>query len=68
MKLAGRCNRALRELVVSNGVCNLSTDKDRAFAEVFRVLRPGGRMVFADMLLVADLPPALLRDPRLWSG
>jgi arsenite methyltransferase len=56
------------DVVVSNRVVNLSADKDRAFAEAYRVLKPGGRMVAADMLLVADLPPALLEDPKLWSG
>lgn len=56
------------DVVVSNGVFNLSSDKDRAFAEVYRVLRPGGRMVVADMLLVADLPAGVLDNPKLWSG
>lgn len=56
------------DVVISNGVFNLSTKKDQAFAEAYRVLRPGGRMVAADMLLVADLPPTLLENPKLWSG
>jgi SAM-dependent methyltransferase len=56
------------DVVISNGVINLSTDKDRAFSEAYRVLRPGGRMVAADMLLVADLPPTVLDNPKLWSG
>jgi ubiquinone/menaquinone biosynthesis C-methylase UbiE len=55
-------------VVISNGVFNLSAKKDQAFAEAFRVLRPGGRMIAADMLLVADLPPSLLENPKLWSG
>jgi arsenite methyltransferase len=56
------------DVVVSNGVFNLSTDKAAAFAEAYRVLRPGGRMVVADMLLLADLPQGVLDNPRLWSG
>lgn len=56
------------DVVISNGVINLSTDKDTAFAEAWRVLRPGGRMVAADMLLVGDLPPAVMANPQLWSG
>ena len=56
------------DVVISNGVFNLSADKDTAFAEAWRVLRPGGRMVAADMLLVGDLPPAVMANPQLWSG
>ncbi len=56
------------DVIISNGVFNLSSDKDRTFEEAHRVLRPGGRMVVADMLLVTDLPPAVLEDPKLWSG
>ncbi len=47
------------DVVISNCVLNLSTDKERVLAEVHRVLRPGGRVVISDM--VSDLPvPALL--------
>ena len=56
------------DVIVSNGVFNLSGDKAAAFAEAYRVLRPGGRMVVADMLLMADLPQGVLDNPRLWSG
>jgi ubiquinone/menaquinone biosynthesis C-methylase UbiE len=56
------------DVVISNGVFNLSAKKDQAFAEAFRVLQPGGRMLAADMLLVADLPPSLRENPKLWSG
>jgi ubiquinone/menaquinone biosynthesis C-methylase UbiE len=56
------------DVIISNGVFNLSHDKDRAFAEAQRVLQPGGRMVVSDMLLVADLPHAVLESPKLWSG
>jgi ubiquinone/menaquinone biosynthesis C-methylase UbiE len=56
------------DVVVSNGVFNLSTDKSATFAEAYRVLRPGGRMVVADMLLVTDLPQGVRDNPKLWSG
>ena len=56
------------DVVISNGVFNLAADKDRVFAEVWRVLRPSGRLVVADMLLGGDLPEAVRDDPQLWSG
>lgn len=56
------------DVVISNGVFNLAPDKDRVFAEVWRVLKPGGRMVVADMLLRGDLPEEIRSNPQLWSG
>lgn len=56
------------DVVISNGVFNLAPDKDRVFAEAWRVLRPGGRLVVADMLLRGDLPAGVRDNPRLWSG
>jgi arsenite methyltransferase len=56
------------DVVISNGVFNLAADKDRVFAEVWRVLRPSGRLVVADMVLGGDLPAAVRDDPQLWSG
>ncbi len=55
-------------VVISNGVFNLAADKDHVFAEAWRVLRPTGRMVVADMLLRGDLPAGIRDNPRLWSG
>jgi arsenite methyltransferase len=45
------------DVVTSNGAFNLVIDKDKAAQEVLRVLKPGGRLHLADMLLVAPLPP-----------
>ena len=45
------------EVVTSNGAFNLVTDKEQAAKEIFRVLKPGGRLHLADMALVAPLPP-----------
>lgn len=56
------------ELVISNGVLNLVPDKLAAYREIFRVLRPGGRMAIADICLEKPLPPSALRDIDLWTG
>jgi SAM-dependent methyltransferase len=47
------------DLILSNCVINLSPEKDKVFAEAYRVLRPGGRMVVSDLVLEAALPPEL---------
>lgn len=56
------------DVVQSNGVLNLTTDKTRALAEIRRVLRPGGRLHLADVVLAADLHEHERRDPALWAG
>ena len=56
------------DLVVSNGVPNLSPRKVRVFAEAFRVLRPGGRLVIVDLVLEHDLPPEIVTHPAAWAG
>jgi SAM-dependent methyltransferase len=50
------------DVVVSNGVLNLSTRKSRALAEMLRVLRPDGRLALADLVLTEPLPEATLRS------
>ena len=56
------------DLVISNGVLNLATCKASAFAEAFRVLKPGGRFQAADLMLVKDLPQDLRDDQFAWSN
>lgn len=59
---------ASADLVLSNGVLNLAPDKRRAFSEVLRVLRPGGRFLYADIAVASELPETIRRDIDLWSG
>jgi SAM-dependent methyltransferase len=56
------------DVVISNGVLNLVPDKDRALAEMWRVLVPGGRMQFADILLREGLSEDERSDIDLWTG
>jgi arsenite methyltransferase len=58
------------DVVVSNCVLNLVRPQDRVdlFAELFRVLRRGGRAVISDIVSDEDVPAHLQRDPDLWSG
>ncbi len=55
------------DTVISNGVINLSPDKPRLFAEIYRVLKPGGRLQFADIVLEKELPPHLAANVESWS-
>jgi arsenite methyltransferase len=59
---------AWADVVISNGVINLCADKQAVFAEIFRVLRPGGRLQFADIANGRPVPPGALRDIDLWTG
>lgn len=56
------------DVVISNGVVNLSPRKSRVFAEIHRILRPGGRFALADIVVDEDLPPEILTNPAAWAG
>jgi arsenite methyltransferase len=56
------------DVVISNGVINLCADKQAVFAEIFRVLRPGGRLQFADIANGRPVPAEAVRDIDLWTG
>ena len=55
------------DLVISNGVFNLCPDKPRVLSEVFRVLKPGGRLQMADILLELHVTPEEVASKGSWS-
>ena len=56
------------DVVISNGVINLCVDKRQVFSELWRVLRPGGRLQFGDIANGKPVPASALRDIDLWTG
>lgn len=56
------------DLVLSNGVLNLATDKRRVLAEAWRVLRPGGRLRLADVVVARPLHESVRTNPALWAA
>ena len=61
-------DNAWADVVISNGVINLCADKAAVFAEIRRVLRPGGVLQFADIANGNPVPVAAMRDIDLWTG
>jgi SAM-dependent methyltransferase len=55
------------DVVISNGVLNLSPQKEQTYREIFRVLRPGGRLQFGDIVLKGDLAPEVASNLDAWS-
>lgn len=56
------------DVVISNGVINLCPDKPAVFREMFRVLKPGGRIQVGDILVHLEVPQEAKDDIELWSG
>jgi len=56
------------DVVISNCVINLSSDKDASLREAFRVLRPGGQFAVSDVVVHGALPPEVRRSLELWVG
>ena len=56
------------DVVISNGVINLCADKKAVFSEISRVLRPGGRLQFADIANGKPVPAAALKNVDLWTA
>ncbi|HLK80811.1 MAG TPA: methyltransferase domain-containing protein [Xanthobacteraceae bacterium] len=55
------------DVVISNGVLNLSPSKEQSLREFFRVLKPAGRLEFADIILNQDLPQDVANSLDAWS-
>ena len=56
------------DVVISNGVFNLLPNKEELFRELFRVVRPGGRLQFADIVVGMELSEKVRNDIDLWTG
>lgn len=56
------------DVVISNCVINLSADKDRVLREICRVLKPGGRVAIADVVVRGEVPAEIRRSIELWAG
>ena len=56
------------DVIISNCVINLSSDKDAVLREAFRVLKPGGRFAVSDVVVRGDIPPDVRRNMELWVG
>ena len=56
------------DVVISNGVLNLTPDKVKTLGEWARILKPGGRLYIGDILVTKAVPPEALEDISLWTG
>jgi len=55
------------DAIISNGVINLSPDKDALFRELHRMLRPGGKFGYADIVLEKELPRGMAGSAEAWA-
>jgi arsenite methyltransferase len=56
------------DVVISNGVINLSFRKRRVVEELFRIVKPGGRLAFTDIVSAKQLSQSIVNDPKLWAS
>lgn len=56
------------DVVISNGVINLAPDKEAVFSELYRVVKPGGRLQFADIVVATELSERARNNIDLWTG
>lgn len=59
---------ATADVVISNGVINLSFRKRKVVEELFRVLKPGGRLSITDIVSAKQLSQSIVNDPKLWAS
>lgn len=58
----------LADVVVSNCVLNLVPDKQKAFTETYRILKPGGHFSISDIVIIGNMPEALKKDAEMYAG
>ncbi len=56
------------DLIISNGVINLSAEKEKVFQQIARVLKPGGRMAISDIVTDLEMPPSITCNSTLWAA
>jgi ubiquinone/menaquinone biosynthesis C-methylase UbiE len=56
------------DVVISNGVINLSFRKRKVIREIFRVVKPGGRLSITDIVSAKALSQSIVNDPKLWAS